>query len=119
VSNVPGPPAPVYLGGLRVTGMVPIAVGDSGNVTVSFACLSYAGTLTVTVTADPDRVPELAALVGGLQAALDEVGSSGSGNTGSRPRPSAARQRSSVVGSAIRLLVALVFLLRMLAVARR
>ena len=76
VSNVPGPPTRMHLGGLRVTGMVPIGVGDAGNVTVSFACLSYAGTLTVTAVADPDRVPDLPVLVAALQSALDELGAS-------------------------------------------
>jgi WS/DGAT/MGAT family acyltransferase len=74
VSNVPGPAAPVSLGGYPVTGMVPIAVADGGNVTVSFACLSYAGTLTVAAAADPDRVPDLARLTAALQNALDGLG---------------------------------------------
>nr|WP_246325096.1 wax ester/triacylglycerol synthase domain-containing protein [Petropleomorpha daqingensis] len=77
VSNVPGPPGSMHLGGLLVTGMVPIAVGDSGNVTVSFACLSYAGTLSVTAAADPEQVPDLPALVEALQAGLDELAAPG------------------------------------------
>jgi hypothetical protein len=40
---------------------------------VSFVVLSYAGTLTVTVVADADAVPDLAELCGALQAQLDEV----------------------------------------------
>ncbi|MGY1808305.1 wax ester/triacylglycerol synthase domain-containing protein [Blastococcus sp. SYSU D00669] len=71
VSNVPGPPGPVAVGGLPVTGMVPFAVGDGGDVTSSFVCLSYAGTLVVTAVVDPGRVPDLPALTAALQAALD------------------------------------------------
>jgi hypothetical protein len=74
VSNVPGPAAPLHLGGLRVTALVPIAVGDSGDVTVSFACLSYAGTLTVTAVADPVQVPDLPVLLAALDAAFDDLG---------------------------------------------
>ena len=87
VSNVPGPPAPLTLGGLGVSRLVPIGVGDSGNVTVSFVCLSYAGTLAVTAVADPDRVPDLPRLTAALQSALDGLGASGPAGPDPRPRP--------------------------------
>jgi len=90
VSNVPGPPAPLTLGGLGVSRLVPIGVGDSGNVTVSFVCLSYAGTLTVTAVADPERVPDLPVLVDALQAALDEL-TPAAGAPGDRRAPSPGR----------------------------
>jgi len=67
VSNVPGPDRVLTLAQAPVTAVVPLAVGESGNVTVSFDALSYAGTLTVTVLADPDRVPDLPVLVEALQ----------------------------------------------------
>ena len=38
--------------------VVPVTV-TAGNVTVSFGVLSYAGTLAVTVAADPGRLPHL------------------------------------------------------------
>ena len=41
--------------------MVPVTV-TAGNVTVSFGVLSYAGTLAVTVVADPGRLPDLGVL---------------------------------------------------------
>ena len=56
----------------------PLAVGESGNVTVSFLVFSYAGTLSVTVMADPDRVPELRDLTAALQSELDVLTASGS-----------------------------------------
>jgi hypothetical protein len=43
----------------------------TGNVTVAFAVLSYAGTLVVTVIADPQRCPDLPVLVTHLQAQLN------------------------------------------------
>ena len=73
VSNVPGPDRPLSFAGAEIAAIVPVSVGESGNVTVSFLALSYAGVLTVTVIADRDAVPELADLVGMLQAELDAL----------------------------------------------
>ncbi|MCK2218984.1 WSD1 family O-acyltransferase [Actinomadura sp. ATCC 31491] len=73
LSNVRGPATALSFAGARITGAVPVAVGESGNVTVSFGALSYAGVLTVACVADPARVPELdelAALVGDELARL-------------------------------------------------
>lgn len=58
VTNLHGPVAPVTFLGAVVTDIVPVT-SMTGNVTVSFAALSYAGTLTVTVIADPDHCPDL------------------------------------------------------------
>ena len=44
-----------------------------GNVTVAFAALSYAGTLAVTVVADPDHCPDLTFLGTQLQDQLDQL----------------------------------------------
>ena len=73
VSNVPGPDRPLAFDGMPLSAIVPVSVGESGNVTVSFLALSYAGTLTVTVIADRDAVPELADLAAALQAELDAL----------------------------------------------
>jgi hypothetical protein len=40
---------------------------------VSFAALSYAGSLNVTVLVDPDRWPDLPTLTGTLRAELDAL----------------------------------------------
>ena len=47
MSNVPGPEEPLALAGRKIEMIWPVAVGQSGNVTVTFDALSYAGTLTV------------------------------------------------------------------------
>ena len=52
--------------------MIPLA-GVAGNVTVAFAVLSYAGTLTVTVIVDGDACPDPEALVAALQGELDAL----------------------------------------------
>lgn len=45
----------------------------SGNVTVAFAMLSYAGTVAVTVVADPVRCPDLGLLAEELRGELDAL----------------------------------------------
>jgi len=71
MTNLRGPDQRVSLNGAPITAMLPLAVGGGGNVTVTFAALSYAGTLTVTVTADPDVTPDLPLLTADLQTQLD------------------------------------------------
>lgn len=70
VTNMRGPITPMTFMSAPIAGVVPIS-GISGNVTAAFAALSYAGTLTVTVIADPDAVPELDDLTAHLQHELD------------------------------------------------
>lgn len=72
VSNVRGPDRSLTVAGVPVAAVIPISVGEAGNLTVSFVALSYAGELTVTV-ADPDRVPDLPVLSHALQAELDAL----------------------------------------------
>jgi hypothetical protein len=74
VTNMRGPQHPVMLAGAPVTSIVPLT-GTTGNVTVAFAALSYAGTLAITVVVDPDRVPDLPVLLAGLRDQLAALGS--------------------------------------------
>ena len=83
VSNVPGPARPITIAGAPVRGIVPLAVGNAGNLSVSFLALSYAGTLTVTTTADPEAVPDLPVLAAALQEQLDAL--AGVSDRGARP----------------------------------
>jgi len=73
VTNVHGPDNPMSLGGAQVVGLIPLSA-TTGNVTVAFAALSYAGAFTVTVVADPDRVPDLLVLTEALQTELAVLG---------------------------------------------
>jgi len=73
ITNVRGPSRRLRLGGATISGVVPVTV-TAGNVTVSFGVLSYAGTLTVTVVADPGRLPDLEVLTGALRQELAECG---------------------------------------------
>lgn len=72
VSNVPGPPVPVYLAGARVEAVYPLGPvvdGSALNITV----LSYAGRLAFGLVADRETGVGLDALAGGLVAALAEL----------------------------------------------
>jgi WS/DGAT/MGAT family acyltransferase len=75
VTNVPGPPAPLYLLGARAVEcypMIPLLASQA----VSMAILSYAGGLYWTLSSDRDAVPDLHELVACIAdelAALEEA----------------------------------------------
>lgn len=69
VSNVRGPESRLSFAGCPITSIIPLSAG-TGNVTVSFAVLSYAGRLTVTLIADPDTCPDLPELRDALEEEL-------------------------------------------------
>jgi len=70
VTNLRGPQTRLSFLGAPISELIAVS-GTTGNVTVAFAALSYAGTLAVTVNADPDRCPDLPDLVADLQRELD------------------------------------------------
>jgi hypothetical protein len=70
VSNLKGPETALALIGRPITGIVPLSVA-TGNVTVAFTALSYAGGLVITISADPDTFPDLDHLQRQLQHQLD------------------------------------------------
>jgi len=70
---VHGPDRPLTLDGAPVSAIVPVAVAEAGNLTVNVIALSYAGSLTVALSADPDLVPDLPLLAAELQAELDAL----------------------------------------------
>ena len=77
VTNLRGPDVPVSFLGAAVSQMIPLA-GVAGNVAVAFAILSYAGTLTVTVTLStatpaPTVEPCVAALQGEFDALIAPI----------------------------------------------
>jgi diacylglycerol O-acyltransferase len=73
VSNVPGPPVPLYMAGARILELFPVGVVQ-GNVTLGVGVLSYAGALDVTVVADADACPDADVFVRGMTRALEELG---------------------------------------------
>lgn len=73
VTNVPGPPHPLWLAGARLVDAAPIAP-LTADVPVGVAALSYAGTLAVAVNADA-AVTDVAVLADGIERSLRAAGS--------------------------------------------
>jgi len=72
-TNVRGPAATLAFLGSPIIDAVPFAV-TTGNVTLSFAALSYAGTLAITIIADVDACPDLDLVRDSLRAELGALG---------------------------------------------
>jgi diacylglycerol O-acyltransferase len=70
VSNVPGPPMPLYLAGARLLELFPL-FPIVGNQTLGVVVLSYAGQLKLTAVADRDACPDLEVFTQGVRGALD------------------------------------------------
>ena len=71
-TNVPGPREPLWCLGRRVEHLLPyVPIAD--RVRVGFAVLSYAGTLSVGITADASSTPDLDALADGVRASWRAV----------------------------------------------
>jgi diacylglycerol O-acyltransferase / wax synthase len=84
VTNVPGPPMPLYFLGAQIEEAMPI-IGPAGNVTLMFAALSYCGRLTLLLTASAAAYPDLDTLVVGLKRSWEDL-------LGSAPLVSATAQ---------------------------
>lgn len=69
LTNLRGPAERLNLAGLEISRIVPLTI-TAGNVGAAFAAFSYAGTLGVTLIADPAVVPETDVLAAALDAEL-------------------------------------------------
>ena len=72
VTNIPGPPVPLYLAGAPVLELLPV-VSLLGNLTLSVAVLSYTGQLTLTAAADRDTCPDVEVFAEGVRTTLDAL----------------------------------------------
>ncbi len=80
ISNVPGPPIPIYLAGAQLVHNFPVSVITDGaglNVTV----LSYRDHLDFGIIADRSQMPDLPVLLDGLRHALKELEDAAAGAT--------------------------------------
>jgi hypothetical protein len=66
VSNVPGPPVPLYLAGAQLLEIFPV-VPLVGNQTLNVGVLSYAGQLNLTAVADGDACPDIDVFAQGVR----------------------------------------------------
>jgi diacylglycerol O-acyltransferase len=78
VTNVPGPPAPLYAAGARMLEAFPV-VPLGANLSVGVAVLSYAGALTISVTADERSCPDVDVFAAGIAGSLAQLGVAASG----------------------------------------
>jgi WS/DGAT/MGAT family acyltransferase len=72
ISNVPGPPVPLYLGGARVEGYYPVSTiidGAALNITL----YSYLGALCFGLVADRELVPDLWTIMQYIEAEVAEL----------------------------------------------
>lgn len=72
ISNVPGPPMPLYAAGARMTDYWPLSITEHG-VGLNITVMSYAGTLGFGFTAARCAVPDARELTAALQEAFDEL----------------------------------------------
>ncbi|WP_243772474.1 WS/DGAT/MGAT family O-acyltransferase [Actinomadura barringtoniae] len=72
VTNVPGPPFPLYVLGRRLTGLYPF-VPLAAGLRVGIAVFSYEGRFTFGLTGDFDGMPDLDVLASGIRGGFDEL----------------------------------------------
>jgi diacylglycerol O-acyltransferase len=72
VTNVPGPPVPLYLAGARLLELFPV-VPIMGNLTLTVGVLSYAGQLNLTAMADQSTCPDVEVFAQGVRSTLDDL----------------------------------------------
>jgi WS/DGAT/MGAT family acyltransferase len=72
ISNVPGPPQPLYVGGLRMSGYWPLSIVEHG-VGVNITLIDYAGTLFFGFVVARNAVPDPRALADDFLAAFEEL----------------------------------------------
>jgi diacylglycerol O-acyltransferase / wax synthase len=73
MSNLPGPPQPMYFAGAKILELFQIGV-IQGNVPVSVGVLSYAGRMNIDIVADAHLVPDLAVFAEGVADHLQRLG---------------------------------------------
>jgi WS/DGAT/MGAT family acyltransferase len=72
VTNVAGPPVPLYLASAKLLELFPM-MPAMGNLTLVVGVLSYAGQLNLTAVADRDGCPDVEVFAQGVRAALEEL----------------------------------------------
>ena len=72
VSNVPGPPVPLYVGGFRMSGYWPLSIVEHG-VGLNITLMNYAGTLFLGFVVARNAVPDARQLADDFLAAFEEM----------------------------------------------
>jgi diacylglycerol O-acyltransferase / wax synthase len=72
ISNVPGPPVPLYFNGSRLDALFPLSLLTHG-IALNITCVSYAGTLNFGFTGARDSLPHLQRLAIYMGEAVEEI----------------------------------------------
>jgi WS/DGAT/MGAT family acyltransferase len=72
VTNVPGPPVPLYFLGAKIEEAMPV-IGSGGNVSLMFSALSYCGRLSLALNARASAYPDIDVLVAGMQRSWQDL----------------------------------------------
>jgi diacylglycerol O-acyltransferase len=72
VSNIPGPPQPLYLAGARLVASYP-SLPLAENSALSIGCTSLAGTMAFGLTGDWDAMPDIDRLALAIDGSLEEL----------------------------------------------
>jgi len=75
VTDVPGPPLPLFFAGAPIREIFPL-VPLIGNMTIGVGALSYAEQFNITVVADRQRCPDLGIFVAAVEHAMDALADS-------------------------------------------
>jgi len=73
MSNLPGPPQPLYFAGAKILEVFQVGVVQ-GNVAVQVGALSYAGQLNLDIVGDANLVPDLMVFANGMTEDLERLG---------------------------------------------
>jgi hypothetical protein len=76
VTNVPGPPMPLYFLGAKIEEVLPI-IGPGGNVSLMLSAFSYCGRLSLLLDVRASAYPDFEVLVGGMQRGWNELSARG------------------------------------------
>jgi WS/DGAT/MGAT family acyltransferase len=101
ISNVPGPPVPLFLAGARLTANYPTSIVVHG-VALNITLQSYAGQLDFGFIADPVHAPDLRALAAGVGKAFEQLQAMAQAASAppAQARPTAAATRKKVAPTA-------------------
>jgi WS/DGAT/MGAT family acyltransferase len=72
LTNVPGPPIPLYMAGERIDSLM-FWVPQSGRLALGISIMSYAGNIYVGIASDAGLIPEPEAIINGFYLEYDEL----------------------------------------------
>jgi diacylglycerol O-acyltransferase / wax synthase len=94
ISNVPGPPFPLYVAGARVLDTYPMGpIFDGGGLNITL--MSYLDRVDFGLIACPDLIPDVWVIADGLRASLDELEAAARETTTAEPKAKKAATKTA------------------------